>query len=207
MVSYRREATMQRRMGVTAEVEKWVARLNAQVNSVWRSSPATSTPRWLLGQFGFWVARPGLDAAYQRQLVALARTRRAVAEVATFRKRLELQIGELERRAETPGDTRSPVAGTTQPDAPDQDYTTPSVTEQLADLRRRYADIQAKEERVTAASRQLMAEIDAFRTGKKNTEAAYMAAEEAAKAVHAEMASPRVLLPGSSASPSITLPG
>jgi phage shock protein A len=179
---------MQRRIGITAEIEKWVARLNAQVNSVWRSNPATNTPRWLLGQIGFWVARPGLDAAYQRQLVALARTRRAVAGVATSRKRLELQIGDLERRAETPGDERSPVTGTTQADAADQDYTTRSVTEQLADLRRRYADIQAKEERVSTASRQLMAEIDAFRTGKKNTEAAYKAAEEASKAVHAEIA-------------------
>lgn len=94
---------MQRRMRATAELENWVARLNAQVNSVWHSSPAASTPRWLLGQIGFWVARPGLDAAYQRQLVALARSRRAVAGVATSRKRLELQIGELERRAETLG--------------------------------------------------------------------------------------------------------
>jgi hypothetical protein len=189
MVGYLREAAMQRPMRVTAEIEKWAARLNAQVNSVWRSNPAASTPRWLLGRIGFWVARPGLDAAYQRQLVALARTRRAVADVATSRKRLELQIGELERRAETLGDPRSPVAGVTQADAADQDYTTRSVTEQLADLRRQHADMRAKEERITAASRQLMAEIDAFRSGQESTKAAYMAAEEAAKAVDAEMAS------------------
>jgi phage shock protein A len=180
---------MQRRMRVTAEIEKWAARLNAQVNSVWRSNPAASTPRWLLGQIGFWVARPGLDAAYQRQLVALARTRRAVADVATSRKRLELQIGELERRAETLEDPRSPVAGATQADAADQDHTTRSVAEQLADLRRQHAGMRAKEERITAASRQLMAEIDAFRSGQENTKAAYMAAEEAAKAVDAEIAS------------------
>ena len=88
---------MQRRMRVTVELATWVARLNAQVNSLWHSSPAASAPRWLLGQIGFWVARPGLDAAYQRQLVALARSRRAVADVATSRKRLELQIGGMER--------------------------------------------------------------------------------------------------------------
>jgi phage shock protein A len=180
---------MQRRMRVTAEIEKWAARLNAQVNSVWRGNTAASTPRWLLGQIGFWVARPGLDAAYQRQLVASARARRAVADVATSRKRLELQIGELERRAETLGDPGSRVTGVTQADAADQVYMTRSVTEQLADLRRRHADMRAKEERITAASRQLMAEIDAFRTGQENTKAAYMAAEEAAKAVDAEIAS------------------
>lgn len=47
----------------------------------------------------------------------------------------------------------------------------------------------AKEERITAASRQLMAEVNAFRAGQENTKAAYLAAEEAAKAVDAEIAS------------------
>ena len=179
---------MQRRMRVTAEIEKWVARLNAQVTSVWHSNPAASTPRWLLGQIGFSVAQPGLNAAYQRQLVALTRSRRAVAGVATSRKRLELQIGELERRAETLGDPGSPVTDATQADAADQDYAARSVTELLADLRRQHADMRAKEERITAASRQLMAEVNAFRTGQENTKAAYLAAEEAAKAVDAEIA-------------------
>jgi hypothetical protein len=180
---------MQRRMRVTAEIEGWAARLNAQVNSVWRSSPAISTPRWLLGQIGFWVARPGMEAAYQRQLLAQTRARRAVADVATYRKRLELQISELERRTETPGDPRNPETDPSQADAANQDYMARDVTEQLADLRRQHADMQAKEERLKTASRQLMAEINAFRTGKENINAAYRAAEEAAKAVHAEKAS------------------
>jgi hypothetical protein len=46
-----------------------------------------------------------------------------------------------------------------------------------------------REERITAASRQLMAEVNAFRAGQENTKAAYLAAEEAAKAVDAEIAS------------------
>jgi hypothetical protein len=183
-MGYLREAAMQRRMRVTAEIERWVARLNAQVNSVWHSNPAASTPRWLLGQIGFSVAQPGLNAAYQRQLVALTRSRRAVAGVATSRKRLELQIGELERRAETLGDPGSPVTDATQADAAAR-----SVHERLADLRRQHADMRAKEERITAASRQLMAEVNAFRTGQENTKAAYLAAEEAAKAVDAEISS------------------
>jgi len=153
---------MQHQIRMTPEVEKLLARLNAQVHSAWYGSRKASAPRWLLGRIGFWVAGPSLDAAYQRQLVALTRARRAVAGVATSRKRLELQIGELERRAD--GD----------------------LTGHLADLRRQYADMQAKEERVTAASRRLAAEIDAFRTGQEATKAAYTSAEEAAKAVSAE---------------------
>src|ERR1700751_4604985 len=41
-------------------------------------------------------ARPDLDTAYERQLEMLTRARRSVANVATSRKRLELQANELQ---------------------------------------------------------------------------------------------------------------
>ena len=41
-------------------------------------------------------ARPDLDYAYQRQLEMLAKVRRGVADIATARKRLELQIQQFE---------------------------------------------------------------------------------------------------------------
>ena len=53
--------------------------------------------------------------------------------------------------------------------------------EELAELRRQHADLQAKEEGAAAVSRRLMIEINAFRTGAEATKAAYTAAEEAAK--------------------------
>jgi phage shock protein A len=115
----------------------------------------------MLGKIGFWIAQPGLDAAYQQHFAELQRTRRAVADVATSRKRLELWITELERQA-----------GTAH-----------AVTGQLTHLRRQYADMQAKEERATAASRRLMAEINAFQTSRKAVQTAYAAATEAAQAV------------------------
>jgi phage shock protein A len=152
----------------------------------WRSRPATDAQRWLLDKIGLWAAGPGLNAAYRRQLLELTRVRRAVAGVATTRKRLELQIAEVERQASQPGDPDVPAAGASQAGGVDQGQTTRGITEQLADLRRRYADIQAKERRVTAASVRLQAEIDAFRTGQDATRAAYKAAEEAAKVVFAD---------------------
>jgi hypothetical protein len=165
------------------EVEKLVAGLITHVGSAWHSSPVASAPRWVLCKVGFWVAQPGLDAAYQQQLVVLTRARRAVADVATSRKRLELQIGELERQANEQKDPRRKANDVSQGDTADQSQTTRGIGGQLADLRRQYGGMQAKEERVTAASRRLMAEIDAFRTGKEATKAAYTAAEEAAEAV------------------------
>jgi phage shock protein A len=176
---------MEHQIPVAPGADEWVARLNAHVHSAWHSGPATSAQRWLLDKVGAWVAGPGLDAAYRRQLLLLTRVRRVVAGLATTRKRLELQIGELERQAGQLGDLDMHARSARQADGADQGQTGRGTTEQLADLRRRYADVQAKERRVTAASVRLQAEINAFRTGKDATRAAYTAAEEAAKAVFA----------------------
>ena len=150
---------------VAPDVKEWAARLNASVYSTWRGMAASREASRVLGKIGFWIAQPGLDAARQQHFAELQRARRAVADVATSRKRLELQIAELERQADTAQDDSG----------------------QLADLRRQRADMQAKEERVTAASRRLMAEINAFKTGTEATKTAYTAAEEAAQAVWTEV--------------------
>lgn len=126
----------------------------------WLTKPRSDAPRWLIGTVGFRIALPGLDAAYTRQRLTFTRVRRAVADTATSRKRLELEIEQLDSR-------RS--AG------------------RLADLRRQYADLQAREERITGASRRLMAELNNFQAAKEAIEAAYTAAEAAASAAWAEV--------------------
>lgn len=113
---YVREAGMGYKIRVAPEVAEWAARLNASVHSTWRGMPASREASRMLGKIGFWIARPGLDAAYRQHLGELQRARRAVADVATSRKRLELQIAELERQADTGQD----------------------ATGQLTQLRRRY---------------------------------------------------------------------
>jgi phage shock protein A len=168
-------------------VGAWAAGFMARVSSAWHNGAAPSEARRVLGKVGFWIAGPGLDAAYQRQLVALTRARRAVASVATSRKRLELQIGELERKGGQHEDPASTSSGASPGGPADPSRTSGGVGEQLADLHRQYADLQAKEERVTAASRRLMAEVNAFRTGIAATKAAYAAAEEAAEGMWAEI--------------------
>jgi hypothetical protein len=153
-------------------VEEWAARLTAPAHSAWRGRPGSEARR-MLGKIGFWVAQPGLDAACQRQLVALQRSRRDVADVATACKRLELKIAALERQADEPEDPGHKTTG--------QGWG--STAEELAELRRQHADLQAKEEGAATVSRRLMAEINAFRAGTEATKAAYAAAEEAAKTV------------------------
>jgi hypothetical protein len=134
---------MEQQIPVAPGADEWVARLSAQVHRAWHSRPATDAQRWLLDKVGLWVAGPGLDAAYRRQLMELTRVRRVVADVATKRKRLELQIGELERQADQLGDPDIPAMDASQVDGADQDQTIRGITEQLADLRRRYAHMQA----------------------------------------------------------------
>jgi chromosome segregation ATPase len=153
-------------------VQEWAARLAGPVQGAWHGRPGSEVRR-TLGKIGFWIAQPGLDAAYQRQLVALQRSRRDVADVATARKRLELRIAELERQADQSVDRDRKVT----------DEGRSNTTEQLAELHRQHADLQAKQERATTVSRRLMAEIDAFRTGAEATKAAYTAAEDAARQV------------------------
>ena len=148
---------------IAPEIGQWAARATTPLHNAWRGRPGSEARR-TLGKIGFWIAQPGLDAACQRQLEALQRSRRDLADVATSAKRLELQIAELERLAHDDGG-RGDTAG------------------RLAELRRQHADLQAREERAAAASRRLIAEINAFRAGKEATKTAYTAAEEVAKTV------------------------
>jgi len=159
-------------------IEQWAARLTAPLHDAWRGRPGREA-RQTLGKIGYWVAQPGLEAACQRQLVALQRSRRDVADVATAVRRLELRIAELERQATEPRKPGAQAPDVSQSGSPGQG----DIIEQIAGLRRQHADLQAKQERVTATSNRLMAEINALRAGKEAIKAAYAAAEEAAKTV------------------------
>jgi phage shock protein A len=178
---------MRHQIPMAAEFGKCAAGLTAHLRRAWDGGPGSSEAHWLLGKIGFWVAAPGLDAVYQQHLVALRRVRRAAADAATSRKRLELQIRELEQRAGEPGDPGHEAMSASQGGPADHGQPPPSVTERLAILRRQYAGMQAREERVTAASRRLMVKIEAFRAGQAAIKAAHTAAEQAADAARAEM--------------------
>jgi hypothetical protein len=132
-------------------------------------------------------ARPDLDMSYRRQLEMLTRVRRAVADVATSRKRLELQAGQLEQQIGKLGDQSRKAMEEGRGDlAEEAEARRGAAQGQLADLRRQYSDVQAEEERITVASQRLQAKVDAFRTRKEAIKAAYTAAQAAAEAAWAE---------------------
>jgi len=146
-----------------------------------RGGPASGAGRWLLARTAF----PGLDAAYGRQLEQLTFVRRAVAGAATSRKRLELQIEQLEREVRDQDGQERAEAGDGGFAATRAGREADAAEGQLADLRREYSAAQAEEERVAVASQRLQAALDEFRAHKEAAKAAYLAATEAAEATWA----------------------
>jgi hypothetical protein len=131
--------------------------------------------------------RPDLDLAYQRQLEMLTKVRRGVADVATFRKRVELQIDQLDRHVSDLAERAAAARAAGQGDvAADFSARQSAGARRLAELRERSADLGQEEERLTLASQRLQAKIDAFRIRKEARKATWTATEAAAEAARAE---------------------
>ena len=103
-----------------------------------------NTPVWMNDP------RETVDYAYQRQLEKLQQVRRLAADVATQRKRAELQIGQLRRRQ--------------------------ASQEQIEDLESKYQSLQADEEKLTKISHRLQSRTDAFRSQKEIIKVTYTVA-------------------------------
>lgn len=122
--------------------------------------------------------RETLDYSYQRQLDMLQKVRRGVADVATSRKRVELQATQLNSQVE-----KLTVQAQRALEANREDLAREALTrkaglqEQLGDLQTQHATLQAEEEKLVRASQRLQAKVDAFRTRKETIKATYSAAE------------------------------
>ena len=98
-------------------------------------------------------ARPDLDAAYGRQLERLTRVRRAVADAATSRKRLELEAGRLEQHLVKVDEQIRNALETGRGGLAEQaGERRRAAEERLAEMRRLHTGMQAEEERLTMAS-------------------------------------------------------
>ena len=108
----------------------------------------------------------------------LTKVRRGVADVATSRKRVELQVSTLEQQAAKLASQRERGArrGPRGPGRRGRSREA-GVQEQLSDLRRQHLSLTGEEERLTAASQRLQAKVEAFRIRKETLKARYTAAE------------------------------
>jgi len=122
--------------------------------------------------------RETLDYSYQRQLELLSKVRRGVADVATSRKRVELQVNQLEQQSGKLQDQAQKAITMGREDLAREALTRKSgLTTQIADLKTQHAQLQGEEEKLTLAQQRLQAKVESFRTRKETIKATYTAAE------------------------------
>jgi phage shock protein A len=122
--------------------------------------------------------RETLDYSYQTQLELLQKVRRGVADVATSRKRVELQMNQLQQSSDKLDRQARDALSVGRDDlARDALTRKAGIQGQLNDLNTQYTTLQGEEERLTGASQRLQAKVESFRTRKETIKATYTAAE------------------------------
>src|ERR1700751_2500073 len=122
--------------------------------------------------------RETLDYSYKQQVEMLTRVRRGVADVATSRKRVELQMNSLQKEiAKRDNQARSALGAGREDLARAALQNKGQLQSQYSDLETQFASLQEQEEKLTLASQRLDAKVQAFRTRKETIKATYTAAE------------------------------
>jgi phage shock protein A len=126
--------------------------------------------------------RETLDYSYEKQRELLQKVRRGVADVATSRKRLELQAQQLQQQSgKLENQGRQALAAGREDLAREALTRRSALQQQLADVNGQHAALQQEEEKLTLAAQRLQAKVDAFRTRKETIKATYTAAEAQTK--------------------------
>jgi phage shock protein A len=122
--------------------------------------------------------REVLDYSYEKQLEMLTKVNRGLADVATSRRRIELQIDQLTSSSgRLTAQAREALAVGHEGLAREALTRRAAVTAQLGDLEAQKRSVQADEEKLTVAAHRLKAKVEAFRTRKETIKATYTAAE------------------------------
>ena len=139
--------------------------------------------------------RETLDYSYEKQLEMLQKVRRGVADVATSKKRLELQAAKLEQSVEKlDGQARMALQQNREDLARVALERKKGVQLQLQSIDQQREQLQAEQDKLVVAEQRLTAKVEAFRTRKETIKAQYTAAEaqtkigEAVTGVSEEMA-------------------
>jgi phage shock protein A len=126
--------------------------------------------------------RESLDLSYEQQLDSLTKVRRSVADVATARKRIELQAGQLQKQADKLQDQAKAALGQGNEDLAREALSRrAALGEQLAELKTQHDQVSEQEEKLVQTSQRLQAQVEQFRTRKETLKASYTAAEAQTK--------------------------
>jgi phage shock protein A len=126
--------------------------------------------------------RETLDYSYERTLQMLQQMRRGVADVATSRKRIELQAQQLQASAaKLDNQARQAVAQGRDDLAREALTRRTAIATQLQELQGQHDQLKTEEAKMVDASQRLQAKVEAFRTRKETMKASYTAAEAQTK--------------------------
>ncbi|MGH9000061.1 MAG: PspA/IM30 family protein [Acidimicrobiia bacterium] len=126
--------------------------------------------------------RETLDYSYERQLEMVQQVRRGLADVATSRKRVELQVTQLQAsQAKLDDQARQAMAAGREDLARAALSRKAGIGTQLDGLNAQHTQLDAEQEKLTLALQRLQAKVEAFRTKKETIKATYTAAEASAK--------------------------
>lgn len=126
--------------------------------------------------------RDTLDLSYEKQVQNVQKVRRAVAEVATARKRIEIQAAQLQQQAAKLQDQARQALGQNREDLAREALTRRSaIAGELTELEDQHAQVAAQQEKLVETAARLQSQVEAFRTRKETMKASYTAAEAQAK--------------------------
>ena len=126
--------------------------------------------------------RETLDYSYERQMEMLQQVRRGVADVATSKKRVELQQAQLEQSVQKlEGQARDAMAAGREDLARTALERKKAAQLQLQGLDDQRTQLQTEQDKLILAEQRLTAKVEAFRTQKETIKAQYTAAEAQAK--------------------------
>jgi phage shock protein A len=126
--------------------------------------------------------RETLDYSYEKQLEMLQKVKRGLLDVATSRKRLELQGEQLQAKAAKLHDQAKRAMEADREDLAREALTRRAAIEpELESLKAQHAQLLAEETKLTEVSKRLSASVEAFRTRKETIKATYTAAEAQTK--------------------------
>jgi phage shock protein A len=126
--------------------------------------------------------RETLDLSYEKQLESLQKVRRSVADVATARKRIELQATQLQKQADKlQQQAKAALEQGNESLAREALTRRAALGQQLSELEAQHQQVAEQEEKLVETSQRLQAQVEQFRTRKETLKATYTAAEAQTK--------------------------
>jgi phage shock protein A len=126
--------------------------------------------------------RDTLDLSYEKQLENIQKMRRSIAEVATAKKRVEIQANQLQQQATKLQEQARMALGQDREDLAREALSRrASIAAELTELEVQHTQIASQQDKLVETCERLQTQVAAFRTRKETLKATYTAAEAQTK--------------------------